>query len=611
MHNRYLLLLFLSLILLRANSQTPRNSNFTEGNRIIPTPYTIQVTDKYIQLSQKIKIAASWPEEVKCSEILIKYLKTIGIEAELSDIGASNIILKVPRIPNKVLGAEGYSLKTSEKKIVLTSNTEQGLFYALQTLYQMLIVENKTVKIQECNIIDKPEFAWRGVMLDVARHMLPIDYIKSYIDIMSFYKLNTLHLHLTDDQGWRIEIKKYPELTKISSMRSQTIKGWQGYDKKESDFVFDGKPYGGYYTQQQLKELVAYAKDRHITIVPEIEMPGHSVSVLAAYPHLACKPGNYNTATYWGVFEDIICPTPEAIAFFEDVLEEVCEIFPGKYIHIGGDEAPKARWAESEYVKELMKRENIDHVEKVQGWFNRQIEAFLMSKGRKLIGWDEILEGGISPNAAVMSWRGEEGGIQAANAGNEVVMSPGNAGMYWDHAYTDIKYEPDTMGRREGNANLEKIYSYYPIPKAIDKAMSGYILGLQANLWSEYIKSPKAHQYLSFPRMFALSEAAWSSPNNKDYVDFVKRTVLHYPIISQKNFYFRVPEPIIEKRTENTVKLFTPIPNAKIRYTLDGKDPVKNSTFYSEPIKIKKGSNPIIKAITVMPDGTYSAPATY
>lgn len=609
---RFLLLLVLSILTFQLNAQTETNSNFSEGNRIIPTPLKIQVSEKSITLPSKINISASWPEEVKCSAILIEYFKKYGRTTEYSDNGAANIILRVVRIPNKALGTEGYSLKTAENKIILTSNTETGMFYAIQSLIQMLELENKTsIKIHECNIVDKPEFAWRGIMLDVARHMLPLDYIKNYIDIMSFYKLNVLHLHLTDDQGWRIEIKKYPRLTEIASKRNQTLKGWQAGYAHDSDFVFDRKPYGGYYTQSELKELVAYAAARHITIVPEIEMPGHSVGVLAAYPELACKPGNYATATYWGVFDDIICPTPEALTFFKNVLDEVCEIFPGKYIHIGGDEAPKIRWNESEYVKNLMKQENIDNVEKVQGWFNRQIEEYLKSKDRKLIGWDEILEGGISSSAAVMSWRGEAGGIQAANAGNEVVMSPGSVGMYWDHAYTDIKYEPDTIGRREGNANMEKIYSYYPIPSDIDKSMIGYIKGVQANLWSEYIKSIGAHQYLSFPRMFALSEVAWSNPKNKNYADFTKRTSLYFPILTERNIIFRVPEPILLESNPGSIKLYTPIAGANIKYTTDGKDPSKSSTIYTEPIQIKKGTKVILKAVTQMANGKMSAPASF
>lgn len=609
---KHLLLIVISALVIQLQAQNDHYSTFNEGNRIIPAPLKVQLGENFITLPAKVNISASWPEEVKCSELLINYFKKYGKATELTDNGAANIIMRVLRIPNKAFGAEGYSLKTSENKIILTSNTEEGMFYALQTLFQMFTIENKTTfKLQECNIVDKPEFVWRGIMLDVARHMLPMAYIKNYVDIMSYYKLNVLHLHLTDDQGWRIEIKKYPELTAISSQRAQTLKGWQAGYKNESDFVFDGKPYGGYYTQDELKELVAYAAARHITIVPEIEMPGHALSILAAYPELACKPGSYATETYWGVFDDIICPTPESITFYKNVLEEVCQIFPSQYIHIGGDEAPKARWAESEYVKDLMKRENIEDVEKVQGWFNRQIEEFLSAKGRKLIGWDEILEGGISANAAVMSWRGEQGGINAANAGNEVVMAPGSAGMYWDYAYANIKYEPDTIGRREGNASLEKIYSYYPIPKNIDKAMASYILGVQANLWSEYISSPTAHQYLSFPRMFALSEIAWSNPNIKNYIDFVKRTSYQYPLVTDRKFIFRTPEPVAEAITENTIKLYTPITNAKIRYTTDGKDPSKTSNLFTNQIKVKKGENVVIKAITVMPDGKYSAPATF
>jgi len=612
-----LLLSFLVLIAQFAAAQQIANSRSAQGNNIIPMPYKIEIKEKSIQFGNKVNISANLPDELKVADFLTSFFKSRNRTTELTSNGEAAIILRTIRPANKVLGIEGYTLKTANNKIVITANTEAGLFYGVQTLIQMLPTDKKApLIISNCEILDKPAFAWRGTMLDVARHMLPVEYIKKHIDMMAMYKLNTLHLHLTDDQGWRIEIKKYPKLAEIASKRKETLIGWQASYPTAEDFKFDGKPYGGFYTQEQLRDIVKYAADRQITIVPEIEMPGHSQCVLAAYPELACKPGKYATVTFWGVFDDILCPTPETITFFENILDEVCAIFPGTYIHIGGDEVPKTRWKESPYIQELMKREGIDDVEKIQGWFNRQIEEYLKSKNRKLIGWDEILDGGISESAAIMSWRGENGGIAAANMGNEVVMSPGSMAMYWDHAYGDLAFEPDSIGRQEGNAPLSKIYAYNPVPNEIAMDKKQYILGVQANIWSEYIKSAFAHEYLTYPRMLALAEIAWTLPENKNWNDFVQRTANQYIRFDEKRINYRLPEPIIIEEQSIVdgnycFKLFTPIKGAKIRFTSNGNNPGKTSTEYEKPIKLKlkRGETVQLMAITVTSTGKQSAPA--
>ena len=598
-------------------AQQLTNSRSAQGNYIIPMPYKVDIKGNTIKLGNPVYISAGSAEEKNAASFLTTFLKSRNTITQIKGSAEAAIVFTTLNPENQELGKEGYIITTSDNKISISANTGAGLFYGVQTLIQMLPADVKApLEMHGCDITDKPAFAWRGTMLDPARHMISLDYIKKHIDRMAMYKLNTLHLHLTDDQGWRIEIKKYPRLTEISSKRKETLIGWQGQYKNVSDFKFDGKVHSGYYTQDELRELVAYAAARHITIVPEIEMPGHSVCVLAAYPTLACNPGKFEVATYWGVFDDIICPTPAAIEFYETVLDEVCDIFPGTYIHIGGDEAPKTRWKESDYVKELMKREGFDDVEKVQGWFNRQIESYLKSKNRKLIGWDEILEGGISASAGVMSWRGEEGGIKAANMGNEVVMSPGSKGMYWDHAYGNIAYEPDSIGRREGNATFSKIYAYNPIPKDIAPDKKKYILGVQANLWSEYIRSPYAHEYLTFPRILALSEIGWTDIDNKNWYDFLQRTAPQYVRFDEAKINYRLPEPELAQEVKLTsrkyeIKLYSPIKGAIIRYTTDGTTPTINSDLYLYPIKIKKKliSEKKIMAITITPDGKISAPA--
>jgi len=611
-------LLLLILFVHVSVAQPISNNHSKQWNTIIPMPNKVEMKDKIIKLGNPIYISAVKADEVKAAQFLVAFFNTRNATAVVQENEKAVIVLKTLESTDESIGKEGYFLNTSDNKITISANTPTGLFYGIQTLIQLLPAETGTpLQLRGCNIMDKPAFAWRGTMLDPARHMIPVEYIKKHMDMMAMYKLNTLHLHLTDDQGWRIQINKYPRLTEIASKRNETLIGWQGNYKNFSDFKFDGKPHSGFYTQDELRDLVAYAKAREITIVPEIEMPGHSQCVLAAYPTLACKPGKYEVATYWGVFEDIICPTREAIEFYTNVLEEVCDIFPGTYIHIGGDEAPKTRWKESSYVQDLMKREGIDDVEKVQGWFNRQIESYLKSKNRKLIGWDEILEGGISENAAVMSWRGEEGGIAAASMGNEVVMSPGSKGMYWDHAYGNIAFEPDSIGRREGNAPLSKIYAYNPVPKDIPADKKGFILGVQANLWSEYIQSPFAHEYLTFPRMLALAEAAWTQIDNKNWYDFLHRTTPQYIRFDEKNINYRIPEPELSepikiKSRSQEIRLFTPLINCSIRYTTDGSLPTVTSELYTGPIRMKKKivSTKLVTAITILADGRTSAPAT-
>ncbi|MCG8384492.1 MAG: beta-N-acetylhexosaminidase [Cytophagales bacterium] len=414
-----------------------------------------------------------------------------------------------------VAGNEAYEISSSRKGVSVKASTAHGLFYGLQTIKQLVQQDSKgNYVIPAVMIKDAPRFGYRGMHLDVGRHFYPVDFIKKYIDLIALHKMNTFHWHLTEDQGWRIEIKKYPKLTEIGAYRKETVVGHASHSK-----AYDGIPYGGFYTQQQVKEIVKYAGDRFITVIPEIEMPGHSQAVLAAYPELACKPGPYEVATTWGVMKDVLCPTEETFSFLQDVLTEVMALFPSEYIHIGADECPKDRWKESQYAQDLIKREGLKDEHELQSYFVRRIEKFLNANDRKLVGWDEILEGGLSPNATVMSWRGEKGGIEAAKQGHDVIMSP-TTYCYFDYYQADPETEELSIG---GFLPVEKVYGYEPIPAELDADQAKYILGGQGNVWTEYMKTSKRVEYMALPRMSALAEVLWSPGDKKDYNHFVKR----------------------------------------------------------------------------------------
>jgi hexosaminidase len=369
-----------------------------------------------------------------------------------------------------------YLLMIDKDRITIAQADTVGNFYGIQTLLQ-LIPSEKTTKIQlPCLVInDQPKYAWRGMHLDCARHFFSVDFVKKYIDYLAMYKFNTFHWHLTDDQGWRIEIKQYPKLTEVGAWRNGSMIGHYNEQK------YDDKRYGGFYTQEQIKEVVAYAKQRHITVVPEIEMPGHAVAALAAYPQYSCTGGPFEVEKQWGVLDDVFCPKEETFTFLQNILTEVIALFPSEYIHIGGDECPKTRWKSCAHCQNLMKEKGLKDEHELQSYFIQRIEKFVNAKGRKIIGWDEILEGGLAPNAAVMSWRGTEGGIAAAKQQHYVVMSPGSH-CYFDHYQGDPKNEPLAIG---GYTPVEKVYSFNPTPKELSAAEAKYILGAQANVWAE------------------------------------------------------------------------------------------------------------------------------
>ncbi|MBN2778664.1 MAG: beta-N-acetylhexosaminidase [Bacteroidales bacterium] len=417
--------------------------------------------------------------------------------------------------------SEAYNLKVDKEGVHISASDYAGLFWGFQSLRQLFPPEIESGKRPDnlelpfVEISDEPRFKYRGMHLDVCRHFFTVDELKTYIDMLVMHKFNVFHWHLTEDQGWRIEIKEYPKLVEIGSQRSETVikKNWGEYD---------GIPYGGYYTQDEIREIVKYAEDRFITVIPEIEMPGHALAALASYPELGCTGGPYEVAKTWGVFDDVFCAGNEkTFEFLENVIDEVCELFPNSpYIHIGGDECPKTRWETCPKCQLRIKEEGLADEHELQSYFIQRMEKYINAKGKKIIGWDEILEGGLAPNATVMSWRGEEGGIAAAKQYHDAIMTPGGY-CYFDHYQSeDVENEPFAIG---GFTNCEKIYGWNPIPDTLTADEAKYIIGVQANVWTEYILDLPHIQYMVLPRMAALSEVAWSNSTRDDYSEFKKR----------------------------------------------------------------------------------------
>ncbi|MEG1575022.1 MAG: family 20 glycosylhydrolase, partial [Bacteroidales bacterium] len=504
--------------------------------------------------------------------------------------------------------AESYELDIDRNEIEIKAGDSHGFFYAIQSLKQLLPAQvygdtlAPAVKWSaNCvEITDKPRFAYRGMHFDVARHMFSVAEVKKYIDVLAMHKMNVLHWHITDDQGWRMEIKKYPKLTEIGAWRNETAVGHPEENK------FDKAPYGGFYTQDEIRDIVAYAADRQITVIPEVDMPGHMVAAVASYPELGCNGKKNQVRTTWGVSEDVLCVGKEnTIKFVEDVLTEVMELFPSEYIHIGGDECPKIRWEKCPICQAKIKAEGIkgDSIHSaeayLQSYFNNRIEKFLKEKGRKMIGWDEILEGDITKGATVMSWRGEEGGITAAKRGNDVIMTPCTY-LYFDYYQAlDTKNEPEAIG---GHIPVDMVYKYNPVPESLTPEEAKHIKGVQANLWTEYIKDFAQVEYMIMPRVDALSEIAWTNPENKDWAGFLNRLDKNVQVYTLKGYNFAkhlldvsMSFDVNDKDNSLDITLRTQ-GHAPIYYTLDGSAPTTLSTLYTEPIKLKKSA--VLKAIS-------------
>jgi hexosaminidase len=489
----------------------------------------------------------------------------------------------------------GYSLSITASKIIIEAQQNTSLFNGLQTLLQLIPVNKKSasVNIPQLIIDDAPRFAYRGMHLDVCRHFFPISFVKKYIDLLAMHKFNTFHWHLTDDQGWRIEIKKYPLLTQVGNCRAQTLVGNYGSNK------YDSTKYCGYYTQAQIKEIVQYATDRFITVIPEIEMPGHAVAALASYPYLGCTKGPYKTYETWGISDEVFCAgNDSAYTFLQNVLEEVMPLFPSKYIHIGGDECPKERWKTCPVCQTKIKTENLKDEHELQSYFVKRIEKFVNSTGKKIIGWDEILEGGLAPNATVMSWRGIEGGIAAAKQGNDVIMTPGSH-CYFDHSQSSNE-DSITIG---GYLPLEKVYAYEPVPASLTATEAKHILGAQGNVWTEYITNESKVEYMVLPRLAALSEVLWRAADKKNFEEFESRlpallkryTALGY---NYSTAYYDLKGSVI-KMPNNKIawKLETKNKEAAINIRANGKQLVK----YLDPIIVNETGE--YKAITTDKNG--------
>jgi len=497
-------------------------------------------------------------------------------------------------IKDDSLTDEEYTLEISPSNIKIKAKTDQGAFYAVQSLRQLLPpeFENGTfqgndIAIPSVTIKDEPQFIYRGMHLDVGRHMFSVDFIKKYIDALAMLKMNTFHWHLTEDQGWRIEIKKYPKLQEVAAFRNETLIGHYS----DQPHQFDGKQYGGFYTQEEVKEVVAYAQNRFVTVIPEIELPGHSQAAIAAYPELGCTGEQIKVATKWGVFEEIYCPKEETFSFLEDVLDEVLALFPSEYIHIGGDEAPKTRWKNCNHCQALIKKVGLKDEHELQSYFISKIETYLNGKGRQIIGWDEILEGGLAPNATVMSWRGINGAIEAAKQHHNVVMTP-TSHCYFDYYQSENDNEPIAIG---GFLPLEKVYSFNPIPDELTKDEAKYVLGAQGNIWTEYMKTSEHVEYMAFPRILAMSEVVWSKPENKNYPEFVKRLEnFHNRLdalnINYANHLYKIEGELISDDKGLSYQLQTLTEGKTIRFTVDGSEPIINSEIYNNPIPITESA---------------------
>lgn len=574
---------------------------------IIPIPVKTQTLKGEFVLPQKVVIAYQTTDGKNIAQYMADKLKvSTGYEVRLSD-KKGNITIQIT--PSLKMAEEGYRLSVTAKGVTIQAKTANGAFYGMQSFMQLLPaqVESATkvegVKwvAQCCNIEDAPRFGYRGFHLDPCRHFITVENVKKQLDLMSMFKVNTMHFHLTEDQGWRIEIKKYPKLTTIGSIRTEG----------------DGSSYGGYYTQEQIKEIVDYAAKRYITVIPEIDLPGHMMAAIAAYPNLSCKGEKWSPRTVWGIEDLVMCAGKEDMFnFLGDIFDEIVPLFPGKYFHIGGDECPKTSWKNCPTCQKRIKDEGLQaegkHTaeERLQSYVIKRVEKMLEKRGRKIIGWDEILEGGLSENATVMSWRGTQGGIEAAMQKHDVIMTPGSDGMYLDWYQGDSKIEPVTIPSPP--RYLSSTYNYNPVPDTIKTlGLAHHILGVQCNNWSEYMYTNAKMEYMMYPRAVALSEIAWSPLNKKNFKDFCRRLDANSIRLDEHNITYHIPLPeqpygscdkvVITKDTTVTFTTSRPI---KMVYTLDGTTPTPSSTVYTVPISVS--GNTIIRIATVLPTGKMS-----
>ena len=591
-------ILFLSFLMMTSCQNESVTSPMQGATDIIPVPSKLIRKKGNFLLNKNVQIAL--PNKNNDWKLVAKYLNDKidnylprGLEFTTLQTRKKEVIRIIQS--DEITHKEGYQLKVTADEIQLKAKTAEGAFRGVQTLLQLMppeVFSNEKsdklhFKIPQVEIEDSPRFSYRGMHLDVSRNFFSVDQVKRYIDLMAMHKYNTFHWHLTDDQGWRIEIKQYPKLTEVGGFRKETLIGHYN----DQPHQFDGKKYGGFYTQTQIKEVIKYASERFITVLPEIELPGHAQAAITAYPELGCSDEPLEVLTKWGVSNNVFCPTEETFKFLENVLTEVAELFPSEYIHIGGDECPKTQWKESAFCQRLMKENKLKDELELQSYFIQRIENFLNSKGKKVIGWDEILEGGLAPNAAVMSWRGIKGGIEAATQGHDVVMSP-TSHCYFDYYQSQHKDEPLAIG---GYLPIEKVYSYQPIPDEVPTDKVHHIKGVQCNLWTEYIPSVEQLDYMTYPRACALAEVAWSDKSNRDFSDFVKRLNTHllrldaYGVNTAMNV-FDIDGDLTAQDGQLLATLKSNVANATITFTLDGSTPTFQSDIYNNAFTINTSS---------------------
>ncbi len=617
------LLLLTTWITTTAFAQAPADNAYN----LIPFPaqFSGQPGQFAITAGTRLLTTPKDAGQLAAAQLLAGYLKTgAGLTLAVAPTPAKLATTDKAIVfqPHKAgrCGPEGYLLSVTPGRITVEAQTPKGYFYAVQTLLQLLPdqifspnpVTTINWTVPACQILDKPRFSYRGLHLDVSRNFMPVAFVKRYIDLMAMHKLNTFHWHLTDDQGWRIEIKKYPKLTQVGANRSQTL---IGHDAQNYPRQYDGKPAGGFYTQDQIRDVVRYAAARQVTIVPEIEMPGHALAALTAYPELSCDPAKkYAVATDWGVFDDVFCPNEQTFTFLQDVLTEVFALFPGKYVHIGGDECPKTAWKQSAFCQALIKKLKLKDENELQRYFVNRMAAFVGTKGRAIIGWDEILEGEnpalkLAPSATVMSWRGIEGGITAARQNHTVVMTPTDF-CYLDYYQADPAREPLAIG---GYLPIEKLYGYEPLPKDLTPDQQKLILGIQANVWTEYLQTPAQVEYMVWPRAAALAEIGWMPAGPRNFEDFATRLKAHLPRLGRQQVNYAKRLLDIRATTQFSdvggsasrqlqVRLDKLDSDSQILYTVNGKEPEEGASGtaeYSAPISLTKTTT--VRAVTVPP----------
>ena len=577
---------------------------------IIPAPAEMKRLGREftLQESTAILVQAGVPEVRVVGTYLAECVQAAcGLKLPVED----QQVLELTRIPtnriflhlvpaNPAVGDEGYGLSIVPEGVDIAAWRPAGLFHAVQTIRQLLPPEDGASaaarRLPCVQITDRPRYRWRGMLLDCGRHFMTKEFVKRYIDLLAYHKLNVLHWHLTEDQGWRIEIKKYPKLTEVGAWRQATRDDEQPRDAA-------GR-YGGFYSQDEVREIVAYAKSRYVTIVPEIELPGHCVAALAAYPELSCTGGPFEVSPNWGVCEDVYCAGNDRVfEFLQDVLTEVMELFPSPYVHIGGDEVPKTRWKACPKCQARMKAECLIDERELQSYFVRRIESFLSSKGRRMIGWDEILEGGLPPHATVQSWRGMDGALATARAGHDVISSP-TSHCYIDYPQGPDPQKPDFMGF----ITLEKIYGFEPTPGELTAEEAKHVLGAEANMWSEYAPQPLIDRQV-FPRLCALAEVTWSPAARRDSGDFSRRMSAHYKQLDALGVAYYIPPPQLASPTTQFAEAFEmtfgpTFEGGEIRYTLDGTEPTKASAKYERPVRISETT--VVKARTFLPNGRES-----